>query len=49
MYNTYRDQQTRMILNNVLKITLDNATYTNCIPHRLSQCLILAPEDAAQI
>ena len=29
MYNTYRDLLTRIILNNVLKITLDNATDTN--------------------
>ena len=30
MYNTYRDLHTHILLNNVLKITLDNATYTNC-------------------
>ena len=32
MYNTYRDLHMRIILNtsDVLKITLDNATYTDC-------------------
>ena len=30
IYNTYRDIHKRIILNNVLKFTLDNATYTNC-------------------
>ena len=30
MYNTYRDLRTRIELNNVLKITLDNAAYANC-------------------
>ena len=30
IYNTYRDLHTRIILNNVLKITVDNAKYTNC-------------------
>ena len=30
MYNTYLDQYARIILNNVLNITLHNATYTNC-------------------
>ena len=30
IYNTYRVLHTSMILNNALKITLDNATYTNC-------------------
>ena len=27
IYNTYRDLHIRIILNNVLKITLDNETY----------------------
>ena len=30
IYNTYRDLHTPIILNNVLKITLDIATYVNC-------------------
>ena len=28
IYNTYRDLQTRIILNKTLRIALDNATYT---------------------
>jgi hypothetical protein len=29
IYNTYRDRHTRIILKNVFKITLDNATCSN--------------------
>ena len=30
IYNTYRDLHTHIILSNILKTTLDIATYTNC-------------------
>ena len=39
IYNTYRDLHTRIILNNVLKITLDNETYTDHVRFQKSNRL----------
>ena len=40
----YCDLHTRIILNNVLKITLENATYTNHLSHRLKWGVFLPNE-----